>query len=188
MNTLIFFTLLIGIGVPKAQDKTQYSHAVIVYMSKHGTTEKVAGMIKDSITKEPVTLINLKTTRNPDVSKCNIVIIGGSIHAGKIQKKVTRFCKKNEKLLLTKELGLYLCCMFKGEEAQQEFRKAYPEKLRNHAKAKALMGYELYFEKMNTVTRSIMKKLTGESQNVYNIDIESFNRFINELRKEYHLK
>ena len=73
--------------------------------------------------------------------------------------------------------------MFTGDEAQKEFDKAYSEKLRNHAKAKALMGYELYFEKMNPVTRSIMRKNTGESQNVYKIDIESLNRFITELRK-----
>jgi menaquinone-dependent protoporphyrinogen oxidase len=183
MKTLIFFTVLFSLGVCKAQNKTQFSNAVIVYMSKHGTTEKVANMIKDSINNEPVTLINLKTFKNPDVSKCNLIIIGGSIHVGKIQKNVTRFCKKNEKLLLTKKIGLYLCCMFKGDEAQKEFNKAYSEKLRNHAKAKALMGYELYFEKMNPVIRSIMKKLTGESQNVYNIDIESFNGFLIELRK-----
>jgi menaquinone-dependent protoporphyrinogen oxidase len=183
MKTLLFSILLFGIGVSKVQDKTQFSNAVIVYMSKHGTTEKVANMIKDSYNNEPVTLINLKKFRNPDISRCDLIIIGGSIHAGKIQKGVTRFCKKNEKLLLTKEIGLYLCCMFKGDAAQREFNKAYSEKLRNHANAKALMGYELYFEKMNLVTRSIMKKLTGESQNVYNIDIESFNRFITELKK-----
>ena len=183
MKTLIFFTLLFGLGVCKAQNKIQFSNAVIVYMSKHGTTEKVARMIKDSIKNEPVTPINLKTSRNPDVRKCNLIIIGGSIYVGKIQKKVTRFCRKNEELLLTKKLGLYICCMFTGDEAQKEFDKAYSEKLRNHAKAKALMGYELYFEKMNPVTRSIMRKNTGESQNVYKIDIESLNRFITELRK-----
>ena len=186
MKPFIVFVVLCGLEVCKAQDKNHYSDAVIVYMSRHGTTEKVANMIKEAYNNEPVTLINLKKTRNPDISKCDLVIIGGSIHVGKIQKKVTRFCRKNEKLLLTKNIGLYLCCMFKGDEAQKEFENAYPEKLRKHAVASALMGYELYFEKMNPVTRKVMKKLTGESQNVYNIDIESFNRFITGLKNSIH--
>jgi menaquinone-dependent protoporphyrinogen oxidase len=182
MKKILFILVFLVPGVCLAQKRTQYSNGVIVYMSKHGTTEKVAKMIKEAYSIEPLTLINLKTIRNPFISKCDLIIIGGSIHAGKIQKRVTRFCRKNEKLLLTKEIGLYLCCMFKGEAAQKEFDKAYPEKLRNYAKARALMGYELYFEKMNPVTRTIMKNLTGETQNVYNIDIESLNRFITELK------
>ena len=186
MKPLILFVILFGLGVCKAQDKTEYSDAVIAYMSKHGTTEKVANMIKEAYNIERVTLINLKTHRNPDISKCDLIIIGGSIHAGKIQRKVTRFCRKNEELLLTKEIGLYLCCMFSGEGGQKEFRKAYSEKLRNHAKAKALMGYELYFEKMDPVTRVVMKKLSGASQNVYKIDIESFNTFMTELKNKIH--
>jgi menaquinone-dependent protoporphyrinogen oxidase len=183
MKSLLFFTLLIGLGVCEAQHKPQYANAVVIYMSRHGTVAKVAGMIKDSCKSEPVTLINLKAITHPDVSKCDLIIIGGSIHVGKIQKQLKRFCSKNEELLLTKKLGLFICCMFTGNEAQQEFENAYSEKLRNHAIAKALMGYEILFEKMDIVERTVMKKLTGESQDVHKIDIKSFNKFIVDLRK-----
>jgi menaquinone-dependent protoporphyrinogen oxidase len=183
MRKIFLLTLLFLFSICSAQKKNQYSDAVIVFMSKHGTTEKVARILKDSIKNEPVTIINLKKQRNPDVRNCDLILIGGSFHVGKIQKNVRRFCIKNEKLLLTKTVGIFVCGMFTGDEAQKEFNNAFSEKLRNHAKAKSFMGYELYFEKMNPVTRAIMKKNSGATQNVYKIDLKSLSSFLAELRK-----
>jgi menaquinone-dependent protoporphyrinogen oxidase len=183
MRIIFLLTLLFAFGLCSAQKKPHYSDAVIVYMSKHGTTAKVAGMIKDSIKNEPVTIINLKKQKNPDVKNCDLILIGGSFHVGKIQKNVRRFCRKNEELLLTKTVGIFVCGMFTGDEAKKEFNNAFSEKLRNHAKAKSFMGYELYFEKMNPVTRSIMKKNSGATQNVYKIDLKSLGSFVAELIK-----
>lgn len=185
MKILVMSALLFGFYSCKTQVKEQYTNTVIVYMSTHGTTEKVAYMIKDSLDGEQVTLVNLKICKYPDISMCKRVIIGGSIHMGKIQSEVTRFCEKNEELLLTKEVGIYLCCMATGDAAIQEFNKAYPEKLRQNAKAKALMGYELYFEKMNFLGRSIMKKKSGLSTNVSKIDMLALNGFLNGLKNEF---
>ena len=175
--------MLLSIGVCYAQKKAPLTNTVIVYMSRHGTTEKVAGMIKDSIKNEPVTIINLEKHRNPDVSKCDLILIGGSFHVGKIQKEVRKFCVKNEKLLLTKNIGLFVCGMFTGDELQKEFNNAFSEKLRNHAKAIGFMGYELYFEKMDPVTRKLMKKMNGVTQNVYKINYENIKRFVADIKK-----
>ena len=183
MRFFLFIFFLSAGGVLHAQHSKQFSDAVVIYMSRHGTVAKVAGMIKDSCKSEPVTLINLKNVRNPNVSKCDLIVIGGSIHVGKIQKKIQKFCRKNEELLLTKKLGLFICCMFTGDEARKEFENAFSGKLRNHAIAKGLMGYELLFERMDMVERTVMKKLTGESKDVYKLDIENFNKFMADLRK-----
>jgi len=164
-----------------AQDNGQCANTAIVFISRHGTTEKIANMIRDSLGKDQVAIYNLKKHRNPDISKYRRVIIGGSIHAGKIQSRVTKFCRKNEDMLLTKELGIYLCCLATGDYAMHEFNRAYPEKLRLHAKAKALMGYELYFEKMNPLNRIIMKKISGEKSDVSRIDMQALKKFLEDL-------
>jgi len=176
-------TLFFSLSSIKAPIQEQYTNTVIVYMSNHGTTEKIACMIKDSLKGEQITLINLKTCKNPDISKCKKVIIGGSIHMGKIQSELTKFCEKNEELLLTKEVGLFMCCMADGNYALQEFNGAYAERLRLHAKAKALMGYELNFEKMNPIQKMIMKKKAGTSANVSKINMQALTVFVNDLTK-----
>jgi predicted outer membrane repeat protein len=49
-----------------------------------------------------------------------------------------------------------------------------------------ISGGAVHVEKMNLVTRSVLEKLSGESGNVYNIGIESFNRFISGLKIDFH--
>ena len=183
MKKVFLIFMLLSFGPCYAQNKTPLTNTLIVYMSRHGTIEKVAGIIRDSIKNEPAAIINLKKHRNPDVSKCDLILIGGSFHVGKIQKEVRRFCKRNEKLLLTKTVGLFVCAMFTGDELHKEFNNAFSAKLRNHAKAIGFMGYELYFEKMNPVTRKLMKKMNGVTQDVYKIDYESIKRFVDEMKK-----
>ncbi len=75
MKRLVILALFFCLYNCKAQVKEQYTNTVIVYMSTHGTTEKVAHMIKDSLNSEQVTLVNLKTCKDPDISKCKRVII-----------------------------------------------------------------------------------------------------------------
>ena len=64
----------------------------IIYRSHHGTTEKVANLIREAMGNVNTHLFNLKTDKNPDLSGYDQVIIGGSIHAGNIQNKVKEFC------------------------------------------------------------------------------------------------
>jgi len=182
MRGLVILALFFGLCNSNAQDNTLYTSTAIIFISRHGTTEKVANMIKDSLGGEQVALYNLKRQRNPDISQFNRIIIGGSIHAGRIQSRMARFCKKNEDSLLSKELGIYLCCLASGDAAIREFNKAYPEKLRQHAKAKAFMGYELYFEKMNPLYRIIMKKISGEKNDVSKLDMQALEKFLHDIR------
>ena len=163
-------------GSTQAQQVT--TPTAIVFMSKHGTTQKVANMIKDQLGGDSVTLINLRTCPKPDLSRCSRILVGGSIHMGKIQDKVSQFCKNNEALLLSKELGLFLCCMEQGEKATAQFNGAFSDQLRQHSKAQALAGYELYFERMNFLERSMTRKITGLTNNVSCIDTVAIHRLV----------
>jgi menaquinone-dependent protoporphyrinogen oxidase len=183
MKRFVFLFFLLCPGFCLAQNRVPFSNALIVYMSKHGTTEKVAGMIKDSL-GIPTTVVNLKKERNPETGPYDLILIGGSFHVGKIQKQVRNFCRRNETVLLTKNLGIFVCCMFTGNERQEEFNRAFSENLRKHASVKGFMGYELLFEKMDPVTRKIMKKMSGETKDVYKVDTSAIQRFVTELKKQ----
>lgn len=182
MKSLILF---FGFKTEKAKnvEGQSFTGTAIVYMSKHGTTGKVASRIKELLIDEDVALINLNEQKRPDLSQCKRVIIGGSIHMGKVQRELQEFCRQNLEVLKTKNLGLFLCCMYDGEKATEQFNNAFPEELREAAKTTALMGYELYFDRMNFIERAMTKKITGYSEFKSQIDQGQLERFARELKK-----
>lgn len=141
--------------------------AAIIYTTKHGTTLKVASMINEMASGK-ADLIDLKKTTTVNFDLYDKIIIGGSIHAGKIQRRVVKFCEKNMKELSDKPLGLYLSCMDE-EKAQEQFNNAYPETLRNHALSSKLTGGEVLFERMNFLEKYIMKKIGKRTESISNI-------------------
>jgi menaquinone-dependent protoporphyrinogen oxidase len=58
----------------------------IIYTSKHGTTAKVAQMIAGRLTDSPVSLIDLKKDKHPDVRSFDGIILGTSIYASASSK------------------------------------------------------------------------------------------------------
>lgn len=181
MDSLNLFFGLKTVKAPKVQE-IPITGTAIIFISKHGTTSKVAGLIKELLSENDTTLINLETQKSPDLSQCSRIILGGSIHMGKIQKEIQSFCEQNKTALKSKPIGLFLCCMYEGDKAKEQFDKAFPEDIRASAKSKALMGYELYFDRMNMIERAMTKKITGFSDYVSKIDQFQLNRFVNELK------
>ena len=159
---------------------TGIMRTVILYISRHGSAEKSANLLKEKVNGE-VTLVNLKYDKIPDLEIFETVIIGGSIHMGHIQNQVKKFCSRYERVLLEKRLGLYLCCMKTGEEAQQQFIDAFPDILRQHAEVKGIFGGEFLFEKMNFLERMIIKKSTGIKESVSSIDPKIIDHFVTDL-------
>ncbi len=143
---------------------------LIIYMTSHGCAEKAAGMIRNQIPGE-MTLINLENFEVPPLVKFDTVIIGGSIRIGNIQKKIRKFCEKNIDQLLSKKTGLFICCMFEGDTALEQFNSAFPEALRMNSTATGLFGGELEFEKMNAFERMIIKQVANIS-----VDVSKFNK------------
>lgn len=153
----------------------------IVYASKHGTTEEVAGQIRKGLGEEKAQLFNLKTNRNFDITQFDQVIVGGSIHAGQIQKRVKDFCEQHTADLLKKRLGLFLCCM-EENEAENQFNRVYPEILRSHALSNQIMGGEFRFDRMNFFEKAIVKKVSGVRESVSNIRQEKVEAFIQQMQ------
>ncbi len=157
---------------------------LITFCTKHGCTEKVAKQIRDYLGDE-ATLYNLKDKTQVDVKSFDRIIIGGSIHAGQIQKQVKEFYSENQDLLLEKELGIFICCMEEGEKAEQELQNVFPDTLLSHAKATACLGGEFNFEKMNFLEKMIVKKVAKVDRSVSNIDTDAIRFFSDQMNKKY---
>ena len=148
---------------------------LIVYATKHGSSEKAANMLKEKL-KGELAVHNIAKKGLPNINNFDAIIVGGSIHAGMIQKKIKHFCNDNSEHLQKVHLGLYLCCMYK-EEAQMQFDSAYSQELRDSALINGLFGGEFLFGKMNWFERSIVKKVVGINKSLSNIDHGAIDRF-----------
>lgn len=152
----------------------------IVYASSHGTTEKVANIIKDKLDSTTVQIFNLKSKPKIDLSNYETIIIGGSIHAGSIQNEVKKFIKENTITLMQKKVALYLCCMNEPEE-KKEFEANYPELLRNHSVYNAIVGGEFIIEKMNFIEKFLVRKISGVTTTVSKIRYSEIDNLVNSL-------
>lgn len=156
---------------------------LILYMSHHGTTEKIAMQLASALGRENSTTINLGKMPAPNLKPYDTVLIGGSIHAGKIQKKIREFCDTYRDELTNKHLGLFMCSM-SSDKAESDFNNAFPEALRSHATAKGLFGGELLFDKMNFFERMIVRSQSGAKGNVYKVNQSAIQSFIDCFRDQ----
>jgi menaquinone-dependent protoporphyrinogen oxidase len=150
---------------------------LVIYMSHHGTTRKLAHHIAEKLSPAHVTLIDLKKDSLPALDSFDVILVGGSIHAGQLQSELRKFCHEHQPALLTRPLGLFLCFMNRGE-GLREFEAAYPETLRRHAFAHGLFGGELLYEKMNFLERFFTKKISGHKESVSEIDYAAVEEFV----------
>ena len=70
-------------------------NTLLVYASNHGTTAKVAERISRLIGYNRCKTVNIREMAPPPLSEFDNVIIGGSIHYGKIQKIIRKYCENN---------------------------------------------------------------------------------------------
>ncbi len=149
----------------------------IIYISRHGTTKTVSQQIKDQLAGS-VELFDLNKSGIIRLSAYDRVILGGSIHMGQVHKKTKSFIEKNMEELMQKELGLFLCCMEQGDKAKEQYELAFPEKLREHAAANSLLGFEYLLEKMGFLEKIMVKKITGKNNSFSKIDEEAIREFV----------
>jgi len=149
---------------------------IIIYESLHGSTEKCANMLIELL-PGGFSSARLQNHEDLNIEEYDTVILGGSIHMGVIQTRIENFIKINHSQLAEKRLGLFLCCMEEGENAQLQFNKAYPEDLRQKALARGLFGGEFNLRKMSFFEKKFTRKATGIKGSVSRIDEEEIRRF-----------
>ncbi|MBU8892016.1 MAG: flavodoxin domain-containing protein [Bacteroidales bacterium] len=155
-------------------------NTAIIYGTKHGSTHKCANTLANEMGIN-TRLFSLETENDINISEYDTIIIGGSIHAGLINKKVKKFIDKNINILSEKKIGLFLCCMYEGDKALEQFQNAFPEVLRNTAVAHGLFGGEFDFEKMNFLEKAIVKKVANVEKSVSNINYDNIKAFAKKM-------
>jgi len=156
----------------------------IIYLSKYGTTKKVAGMIGARLTDDEVTLIDLNKNQSPDLSFYDRIIVGSGVYTGSAKKKFREFLTVNHvSLFAIREIGLFLCGMEPDSVKQQEeIDRSFPEELLRHSKVRGFMGGELLIEEMNFIDRFIVKKLMKTTASVSNINEQAIDLFIEKMQ------
>ncbi|MFC4798717.1 flavodoxin domain-containing protein [Neobacillus sp. GCM10023253] len=150
---------------------------LIVYCSSHGTTEKAVSVLCENIEGE-VLAVDLKRDKILfDLEDYDGVIIGGSIHAGEIQRKIKQFVKQHHDELLEKEVGLFLCCIRDGDIAVEQFNRAFPQDLRKNSVAMGLFGGEFLVSKMNFFERQVVKKVDSVIKDESHLNLNAIMEF-----------
>jgi menaquinone-dependent protoporphyrinogen oxidase len=152
----------------------------IAYATKYGFTKTCAEILAKKLDGE--TDIYDLSNHQPDLNKYDKVIIGGSIYAGKIRKPAMQFSSDHMDSIKGKKLGLFICGMSDGEDAQKQLESSFPKELLTVAVAKDSFGGECNFDRMNFIDRFIMKKITGSGQNQVRILEDHITRFASHMK------
>lgn len=149
---------------------------LIVYASKYGATAECARRLAQEMGPD-TRLCNLEEEA-PALSRVDTVIVGGPIYAGMLRKPVKEFCKARQEALLTKRLGLFLCCTSKGQ-TDDLFAQNFPGPLVAHAAAKESLGGRLPSGKVKAMDRIIIALVSrGKREEALpELDGEAIRRF-----------
>ncbi len=154
-------------------------NTLIVFASNHGTVEKCARELFRRIDGK-VDICNLnRRDFLPDLSGYEAVIVGGSIHNGKIQDEISSFCNENLELLATKRLGLFINCLYSGERAQLQLNDAFPELLSRKAVVRDYFGGEVDKLKLSFWERVVTTRMIEQGDLAVVISKEKIERFAN---------
>jgi menaquinone-dependent protoporphyrinogen oxidase len=104
------------------------------------------------------------------VNAFDVVLVGGSIYGGRIQREVTAFCEGRSDLLLKCKIGLFLCCLSQGEHAREQLQAAFPDWLAAHAFARSLFGGDLHYDRLTLLDRLLVRGLPRPRQGVSLLD------------------
>jgi menaquinone-dependent protoporphyrinogen oxidase len=155
---------------------------LIVYASKHGCARKAAEKIRAALGDE-IEITDVRQSARFKLDQFERVIIGGSIHIGRIQSRIKNYIAKNLTQLLEKQVGLFICHMAEAAEAEKEFNNAYPQQLIEHATAIGLFGGEFNFEKMSFIEKYMIKKVGKVTESVSRISEANITEFIAKMKK-----
>lgn len=150
---------------------------MIIYTTKHGSVGRAANILKSKIEGQ-VTLVNIMQEKAPSIEEYDYIILGGSIYAGKIQRKLSKFIASHLPLLLSKKVGLFICAAEQRvEEKEKELINAFPIELSQHALCKEIFGYEIHYEDMNFLEKKIISSVMGYQESQFKLSEEKIENF-----------
>lgn len=135
---------------------------LIVYATRGGTTEEYAKAINSVLTDEfkmQVDLVNLKNTRNPDLTPYQNIIVGAGIRMFRMHKEGAQFLEKGD--FGEKNVGIFLSSLVPRDEAIKKYVDVILQKnttLKPIA-VEVFRGVRAHIEKAKEWTRKIAEHL-----------------------------
>lgn len=150
---------------------------LIVYASKYGALEECVGILRKFLDKD-ADVIRLKNKQPElDLAVYETVLIGGSVHAGRIQNAVKKFCERNLPALASKRIGLFLSALTPPDQALHYFESNFPAPLVQNARAKSSFGGKVTYELMNPIESFILKRISKKDKSFSEISVKHIEDF-----------
>ena len=153
---------------------------LIAYRSRYGATAACARRLSERLSAESV-LADLAGPRPPSVREFDAVLIGGSIYGGKVQREVSSFCEREQRALLDRPVGLFLCCLLQGERAEAQLRSSFPDWLSAHAFQSSVFGGILEPRNLSLLDRLLVASVAPPRRIISRIDPASIDRMADAL-------
>ncbi len=150
---------------------------IIIYATKNGCTEKAVRLLQAKL-PEGVKAVNLENEKAPDLSSIDTVIIGCPIYVGKTLRIMTDFVQQNHEILKSKNMALFVCA---GEQdtarSQKLIASTYTEELYHHAIIRESFGGELHWDKLDFITRIMLRLVKGIKEGYFRLSEEKIDQF-----------
>ena len=127
--------------------------AVIIYSSKNGTTKTCAEMLAQKLNNAE--LVDIRKVKGLNLSTYDTVVVGSSIRMGQVNKKIKIFCEENSDVLLSKNLGLFICSGME-ENINKDFNTNFRKDLIENCTYKAWFGGEIDLKKAKGIDKLIV--------------------------------
>lgn len=156
--------------------------SIVIYITKHGTTKKVAEMISKKLGN--ATLVNLRDEKDPDICAYDQVVLGMPLYAGTAAGAMKTFCIAHDKELTDKKLGLFVCGLQSvgSKERETEMELAYTPTLKKHSKIYSFLGGELIQKNLTMAEKLIARMLFRTDRDIKAIDKSAIKSFVSQLR------
>ena len=156
---------------------------LIVYASKYGCTADCAKYLQTKLSDD-VTLVDIeKTAKSVELSSFDTVIIGGSVYISKVSKKLRAFCDSNLDTLLSKKIGIFLCCAL-TDQSDEFLKTNFPATLLDHAVTTGIFGSEARLDKMSFLNKTIIKTVTKGDFSSFKISHDNIDKFIQQMEQQ----
>lgn len=156
---------------------------LIAYATRFGTTEKCAAMLADILKEKDleVELADLRKNKAVNPEDHDLMILGGSFLAFRMNSHVRKFVKRNLNTLLNMKTAIFMCGA--DENWEVEIKRGFPGELLDKAVTKGYFGFEMNWDKMNPMARGMMQKAFKTTETVSKINVENIKKFAGEIIK-----
>jgi menaquinone-dependent protoporphyrinogen oxidase len=121
--------------------------------------------------------VNVAREHAPVLSAFDTVILGGPIYVGKMHGALTAYMRQNREALKEKRLFLFVCA---GEQdpavMEKQLAAAFPAELARRAIAREIFGGELHLDKVDRVTKLILRLVKGIKEDYSRLSEASIDR------------